>query len=143
MSPNPTDPIISQDGLTQADRTQNEFSRYQGALGQAGVRDSGAMPRGKGEFLGAAGDQIALTPGPDGFGEIYVGCSWNVQKTAIRGFLGKLGLKHTQKIDIDLGCMYELGDGTRGALQALGADNGALARAPYICLSHDERTGRA
>jgi tellurite resistance protein TerA len=57
--------------------------------------------------------------------------------------LGLLGFNRHTQIDIDLGCLYELNDGTRGALQALGRDNGSFESSPYIWLSHDERTGRA
>jgi tellurite resistance protein TerA len=135
--------INPQDGLSQADQTQNEFSRYQGAIGQAGERVFEAVR--STSYLGNPGDTIALTPGPDGFGKFYIGCAWNLQTKPITGFWQKLlhGPATTTKVDIDLGCLYELQDGTRGALQALGAENGALDRAPYIWLSHDERTGLA
>lgn len=132
---------ISQDALTQADRTTNEFSAYQGALGQTGVKAFDAPKTAS--YLGNAGDSVALTPGPDGLGTIYVGCSWNVQKAVRTGFWGQLFGPKKQIIDIDLGCLYELTDGTRGALQALGAEDGALDRPPFIRLSHDERTGLA
>jgi tellurite resistance protein TerA len=137
------DRIVSQDGLTQADRTQNEFSAYRGALGQAGVRDMEAGHGQKGEFLSRPGDQMALSPGTDGFGEIYIGCAWHIQTGKAGGILGLLGLNKHKHVDIDLGCLYELNDGTRGALQALGRDNGSFEAPPYIWLSHDERTGRA
>lgn len=131
---------ISQDALTQADRTSNEFSTYQGALGQAGVQDVSAKLAG-GEFLNRSGDKIAVSPGA-GFGEIYIGCAWNTKKRAMPGIFGRLlGLSKTQKFDLDLGLMYELQDGTRGALQALGVGNGAYGEPPYIVLSHDERSG--
>ncbi len=131
---------ISQDALTQADRTSNEFSTYQGALGQAGVQDIAAKMAG-GEFLTRTGDQVAVSPGANGFDDIYIGCAWNIRKTT-NTFWGRLlGLSSTRRVDLDLGVLYELSDGTRGALQALGAADGAYDAPPYIVLSHDERSG--
>ncbi len=132
----------SQDSLSQADRTVNEFSGVDGALGQAGVHDTApmlAIPDDR--LLGRPGDTIVLSPTPVGFADIYVGCGWNVSKIPMPGLLGAVGLKRTRKIDLDLGCLYNLNDGTRGGLQALGVDNGSMTHPPYIWLSHDERTG--
>ena len=45
-------------------------------------------------------------------------------------------------IDLDLGCLYEFTDGTKGVVQALG--NSFTSRndgAPIICLDGDDRTG--
>lgn len=44
-------------------------------------------------------------------------------------------------IDLDLGCLYELGDGRKGVIQAMGNAFGALDRPPYILLDGDDRTG--
>ena len=44
-------------------------------------------------------------------------------------------------IDLDLCCLYELQDGTRGSVQALGNFFGNLAAPPYIALDGDDRTG--
>lgn len=132
----------SQDSLTNADRTVNEFSGRDGALGQAGVHDTAPMlPIPEDRLLGRAGDSIVLSPTAVGFPDMYVGCSWNLGKTPMPGLLGSIGFKRTRKIDLDLGCLYNLTDGTRGGLQALGADNGSMVAPPYIWLSHDERTG--
>jgi tellurite resistance protein TerA len=58
------------------------------------------------------------------------------------GLIGKILKKVTKKgIDIDLGCLYELHDGSRGCLQAFGEMFGNYDNAPYISLSGDERTG--
>ncbi|UGQ14076.1 Tellurium resistance [Yinghuangia sp. ASG 101] len=48
-----------------------------------------------------------------------------------------------QKIDLDLGCMWELVDGSKGVVQALGNLYGDFNQAPYIRLDHDDRTGSA
>ena len=46
-------------------------------------------------------------------------------------------------IDLDLGCMYELADGRRGLVQALGNTFGDYERDPFIQLDADDRTGAA
>jgi tellurite resistance protein TerA len=46
-------------------------------------------------------------------------------------------------IDLDIGCLYELKNGGRGAIQAFGDMYGSLEAEPYIHLSGDERTGDA
>ncbi|MCF2528491.1 TerD family protein [Yinghuangia soli] len=48
-----------------------------------------------------------------------------------------------QKIDLDLGCMWELSDGSKGVVQALGSLYGDFNQAPYVRLDHDDRTGSA
>ena len=51
---------------------------------------------------------------------------------------------HTQSmvnVDLDLGCMYELTDGTKGVVQPLGGFLGELNGAPYVKLSGDDRFG--
>jgi tellurite resistance protein TerA len=134
---------ISQGSLADANRTRNTFSRYQGALGEAGYRDAHASG-GETDFLGTPGETIALSPGPNGFGTIYVGCSWNLRRAKDSSFFGKLlGRTKAIKVDLDLGCLYELQDGSRGALQAFGKNHGSFDHAPFISLSHDERTGAA
>ncbi|MFG3049518.1 Tellurium resistance [Kitasatospora sp. NPDC048239] len=44
-------------------------------------------------------------------------------------------------VDLDLACMYELADGTRGVVQPLGGFFGDLQRAPYVKLSGDDQYG--
>lgn len=46
-------------------------------------------------------------------------------------------------IDLDLGCLFELKDGTKGAVQALGNSFGSLDYPPYIALDGDDRTGES
>ncbi|WP_241028278.1 TerD family protein [Streptomyces verrucosisporus] len=44
-------------------------------------------------------------------------------------------------LDLDLCALYELTDGTKGVVQALGNAFGALHRPPYVHLDGDDRTG--
>lgn len=74
-----------------------------------------------------------------GLGEILVNLNWNsnpIKKGFLSGMLGG-----SSGIDLDLGCLFELKDGRKGAVQALGNSFGSLASAPYIALDGDDRTG--
>ncbi|WP_066944476.1 TerD family protein [Streptomyces lushanensis] len=51
---------------------------------------------------------------------------------------------HTQgmvNVDLDLGCMYELTDGSKGVVQPLGGFLGDLNDPPFVKLSGDDRFG--
>ena len=43
-------------------------------------------------------------------------------------------------VDLDLGCLYELADGRKGVVQALGGAFGSLNSAPWIFLDGDDRS---
>lgn len=59
-----------------------------------------------------------------------------------KGFLAKLtGGAAARGVDLDLGCLYELADGSKGVVQALGNSFGALQKPPFIALDGDDRTG--
>ena len=73
-----------------------------------------------------------------GLGEILVNLNWNTGK---KGFLSSL--LGSSGIDLDLGCLYELKDGRKGAVQALGNAFGSLQYPPFISLDGDDRTGAA
>ncbi|MCM3005945.1 TerD family protein [Priestia koreensis] len=72
-------------------------------------------------------------------GEISVNLNWN-QKPSSGGFF-KAFLGGNKSADLDLGCLYEMQDGRRGCVQALGNAFGNLQGDPYIQLDHDDRTG--
>jgi tellurite resistance protein TerA len=116
------------------------------------------------------GDKISLDKrGSRGFGRIRVNLDWNRQPagmtsasapaaapgSAAGGLLGKLrdmgkdlGKELSKNIgrgqggiDLDLGCLYELADGTPGVIQALGNSWGSFDGRPFIRLEGDDRTG--
>ena len=74
-----------------------------------------------------------------GLGEILVNLNWNT-KPAKQGFFASL-MGPKGGIDLDLGCLYELKNGRKGTVQALGNAFGSLQREPYISLDGDDRTG--
>ena len=77
-----------------------------------------------------------------GLGEILVNLNWNAAPVR-RGFLSGLfgGGSDSSGIDLDLGCLYELKDGSKRAVQALGNAFGSLDAPPYVALDGDDRTG--
>ncbi|WP_095163193.1 TerD family protein [Pseudomonas sp. Irchel 3F5] len=77
---------------------------------------------------------ISLEKTAAGFGEIKVNLNWNRGKSG--GFFSR-----NSSIDLDVGCLYELQDGEKGVVQALGNCFGELDYPPYIQLMGDDRTG--
>ena len=66
-------------------------------------------------------------------GEILINLNWDQPK--------KRFLFAPKPIDLDLGCLYELKNGRKGAVQALGNAFGNLHAEPWIALDGDDRTG--
>jgi tellurite resistance protein TerA len=78
------------------------------------------------------GQTISLEEKGTSFGEISVNLNWSRGK---RGFFGG------SAVDLDLGCLFELADGRKGVVQALGRMFGSFDQPPFIALSGDDRTG--
>jgi tellurite resistance protein TerA len=75
-------------------------------------------------------------------GAMRVNLNWQVHKQ-FSGWGSKRGravAAHTD-LDLDLCALYELADGRKGVVQALGNAYGALHQPPYIHLDGDDRTG--
>ncbi len=129
--------------LAKASESIVDFSGHGVALGAAGYRVASDHPDNC-EFLAEPGQSVAITPEKDGFESILIGVAWDNIKVEESGFFSKL-LKKTMKVgvDLDIGCLYEMQDGTRGSIQAFGKKFGNFDKPPYISLSGDERTGDA
>lgn len=54
-----------------------------------------------------------------------------------------VGATRPPQFDVDLGALYELADGTSGAVQYLGGLRGAFDRSPFIAHDQDDRAGSA
>lgn len=127
--------------LAKASQSVVDFSGHGAALGAAGYREASTHPENC-EFLEEPGHNIAITPGQDGFESILIGVAWDNQVTDDTSLFGKLFKKKKKMdIDLDIGCLYELQDGTRGSIQAFGEKFGNFDNSPFISLSGDERTG--
>lgn len=102
------------------------------------------------------GDKISLEKGGrQGFGRARVNLNWDQSAAPPpapaapkkEGFLSRMmgssgaPARSRTGIDLDLGCMFELMDGTPGCVQALGNSWGSFNQPPYIHLEGDDRSG--
>ncbi|MFD4583796.1 TerD family protein [Streptomyces sp. NPDC058423] len=75
-------------------------------------------------------------------GALRVNLNWEVRKQ-FKGWGAKLGraVAMHADLDLDLCALFELTDGRKGVVQALGNAFGSLHQPPYIHLDGDDRTG--
>ncbi|KFG76941.1 TerD family protein [Streptomyces mutabilis] len=92
--------------------------------------------------LTKAAPSVSLTKQGGTSGGMRVNLNWEVRKQ-FSGWARKLGrpVAMHDDLDLDLCCLYELTDGSKGVVQALGNAYGALDRPPFIHLDGDDRTG--
>ncbi|MEU0842599.1 TerD family protein [Streptomyces sp. NPDC005962] len=85
---------------------------------------------------------VSLTKQGGTSGSLRVNLNWQVHKQ-FQGWGQKLGraLALHGDLDLDLGCLFELADGSKGVVQALGNSFGSLHQPPFIQLDADDRTG--
>ncbi|MFF9525488.1 TerD family protein [Streptomyces achromogenes] len=88
--------------------------------------------------LTKAAPSVSLAKQGGTSGAMRVNLNWHLLKQPT-GWLGRLSGQGG--IDLDLCALYELADGRKGVVQALGNAFGALHRPPYIHLDGDDRTG--
>ncbi|MDI4644720.1 TerD family protein [Cohnella hashimotonis] len=81
------------------------------------------------------GDTINLEKKSGQLGEILINLNWNQKKKKAGLFGGTSG------VDLDLGCLFEMKDGYKGVVQALGKSFGSFLDEPYVSLDGDDRTG--
>ncbi|MGP3979750.1 TerD family protein [Streptomyces sp. KR80] len=102
---------------------------------------------------------VSLTKQGAVTGNLRVNLSWRMRTSDIGGRTGQSSslLRHPFKlfkpeivqaqgpavvqIDLDLACLYELQDGTKGVVQPLGSFFGDINSPPYVKLSGDDRFG--
>ena len=101
--------------------------------------------------------QISLTKQGAATGHLRVNLSWRMRTSDIGGLQRESLLRHPFRalkppevvghsqsmvnVDLDLGCLYELQDGSKGVVQPLGGYYGDVNAAPYVKLSGDDRFG--
>lgn len=135
-------PKSSGQSLDEASRSTDTYSGDGMGQGAAGIVDDAIATNQ--DMLDKSGESGIISPPPGGFKNMHVGLQWNniiVEQSS--GFMGLIKKAINKGVDLDLGCFFELQDGTRGILQPFGELFGALSRPPYIELSGDERTGDA
>lgn len=94
--------------------------------------------------LTKAAPQVSLSKTGGGTGVIRVNLNWSAGTPAAPsggGFFKRLTQVAPKGIDLDLGCLWELADGSKGVVQALGNAFGSLHTAPFIALDGDDRSG--
>ncbi|MFJ4641104.1 TerD family protein [Streptomyces hygroscopicus] len=85
---------------------------------------------------------VSLTKQGGTSGAMRVNLNWQLHKQ-FSGWASKLGkaMALHSDLDLDLGALFELADGSKGVVQALGNSFGALHQPPFIHLDADDRTG--
>lgn len=85
---------------------------------------------------------VSLTKQGGTSGALRVNLNWQTREQFSRwgGRRGRVATSNPD-LDLDLCALYELSDGSKGVVQALGNAFGALRRPPYIHLDGDDRTG--
>jgi len=92
--------------------------------------------------LTKAAPSVSLTKQGGTSGALRVNLNWEVRKQ-FSGWGSKRGraVAMHADLDLDLCALYELADGRKGVVQALGNAYGSLGQPPYIHLDGDDRTG--
>ncbi|MFI7500929.1 TerD family protein [Streptomyces sp. NPDC049687] len=92
--------------------------------------------------LTKAAPSVSLTKQGGTTGVMRVNLNWEVRKQ-FSGWGSKRGraVALHNDLDLDLCALFELADGRKGVVQALGNAFGALHQPPYIHLDGDDRTG--
>ncbi|MFF0464656.1 TerD family protein [Streptomyces mexicanus] len=92
--------------------------------------------------LTKAAPSVSLAKQGGSSGVLRVNLNWQTREqfSGRGGGRGRAAARHTG-LDLDLCALYELSDGRKGVVQALGNAFGALHRPPYIHLDGDDRTG--
>lgn len=131
----------SQKSIEDASKSRVAFSGHGSAKGAAGYIDPNDQDINV-DFLGRRDDTLSINPPADGFKDIRIAAAWDNQLVPDKSFFGKLlGKTKPANIDLDLGILYELVDGTKGAIQAFGDTLGSYNTPPYLSLSGDEQSG--
>ncbi|MGW7381290.1 TerD family protein [Streptomyces sp. NPDC054794] len=86
--------------------------------------------------LTKAAPSVSLAKQGGTSGALRVNLNWQMLRQA-----SGWGSKRGADLDLDLCALYELTDGRKGVVQALGNAFGSLDRPPYIHLDGDDRTG--
>jgi tellurite resistance protein TerA len=90
--------------------------------------------------LTKAAPTVSLTKEGAATGTLRVNLNWNAAPQSGRGMFRKA----PQAIDLDLGCLYEYSDGSKGVVQALGnafEDEHTFGTEPICWLDGDDRSG--
>ena len=91
--------------------------------------------------LTKAAPSVSLTKQGSAGGQLRVNLQWSAGEQQSRGLFGK---RRGNAIDLDLGCLWEFSDGSKGVVQALGnAFHAPYHGPPIVRLDGDDRSGSA
>lgn len=131
-------PQGSQHSLIEADKERGRFSDEDNAHGAAGVAA---------ELSDLQKEPMILTSSRSCFDKIHIGLSWDrlalEKPSGLKGLVAAIVPQPKANVDLDLGCLYEMEDGTKGCLQAFGNLYGQYDEPPFIRHSGDEQTGKS
>ncbi len=88
------------------------------------------------------GDKINLQKRENtSLGELVINLNWTQKNPYQKGIMNSLFGSGSKSIDLDLGCFFEMKDGSKGIVQALGNSFGYYHDFPYVQLDGDDRSG--
>ncbi|MFI9064231.1 TerD family protein [Streptomyces sp. NPDC053429] len=91
--------------------------------------------------LTKAAPAVSLTKQGATSGAMRVNLTWSAAEPG-RGRLGRgSDAVRLEDVDLDLSCMWELRNGTKGIVHPIGNEFGSFDRPPYVLLDQDDRTG--
>lgn len=115
----------------------------QGGSAPAAPAQSGGAPVSLSKVtLTKSAPSVSLTKQGSSNGMLRVNLNWNARPAGAGG--GGLFKRSAPTLDLDLGCLYEFTDGTKGVVQALGNAFAASPKGvsePVIRLDGDDRSG--
>lgn len=82
---------------------------------------------------------ISLAKGQGASGQMRINLNWAQTAAPTKGLFRKA---RSSGVDLDLAALWELQDGRKGVVQALGNAFGSLDSAPYVMLDGDDRSGQ-
>ena len=89
--------------------------------------------------LTKASPKVSLSKASGASGIMRVNLNWNAKPAGGGLFKRKGG----GDVDLDLACLWELQDGSKGVVQALGNAFGSVTSKPFVALDGDDRSGSA
>ena len=116
----------------------------QAAGGAPGRLDAGGGVSLSKVTLTKAAPSISLTKRGQAGGQLRVNLQWSTGGAPAqkKGLFGRLAARVAGAIDLDLACLWEFSDGSKGVVQALGnAFQAPYQGAPIIRLDGDDRSG--
>ncbi|MFE9959213.1 hypothetical protein [Micromonospora sp. NPDC005299] len=119
-----------------------DYTKRPKSLSPPAARDQGAPVQLSKVTLTKAAPVVSLTKQGSTNGVLRVNLNWNARPAGRSG--GIFGQRTASPIDLDLGCLYEFTDGSKGVVQALGRAFDARphsVRERVIWLDGDDRSG--